>query len=275
MTTDTYLVRNRREFTVRQLGFTLIELLVVIAIIAILAAMLLPALSKAKERAHRAKCMSNERQLGIALLMYANDNKEFLPWFEADGTWLWDLGKPAADAIVAAGAQPKVFYCPGITASVNERDLFGAGNQVSWWNFTASRRIVGFAFLIERQGTVLGSLGGNSQMAAGLTQGGKFHRKTTNPRPSTAVLVADSTISDPTGNFRGVVSGNVALDGLQKSAHLDKGVASGANILYLDGHVGWRRFLQGPSRSTTTDVEGRDFIIKMYNTPDGRAQFWF
>lgn len=68
----------------RRNGFTLIELLIVIAIIAVLVAMLLPALTKARETAHDARCKSNQKQLGMACFSYVNDHSGFnIVWYNS------------------------------------------------------------------------------------------------------------------------------------------------------------------------------------------------
>jgi len=253
----------------RSNGFSLIELLVVIAIIAILAAMLLPALAKAKEKAKRISCVNDDKQIGLAAFNFASANNDAFPQGETAndgnghtddshaGSLLWDVPNFIANSLVESGARRELFYCPGGFTPKSKDDLDW------WWYYGASA-----PFTANNDGKYK-----TTSLFLMFDRGDKKHpdkpyapnnpnrprqfiSKSTQIVPNLNVaqveLVTDVIVSEttgrsgpwthPTGDSKNIPH---LVNGAYRSGHIANGSnPEGSNILFLDTHVEFRPLRQ-------------------------------
>jgi len=227
-------------------AFTLIELLVVIAIIAILAALLIPALARAKERALRIACRSNMHQIGIGLLIYSQDNNNLLPDLrtatyasqppQEAGFWAWDVSTNLIDEIIRDGGSRNVFFDPAYAEwncdPVWDFGIAGSGND-SFGGF----RITGYLWLLP---------GSGNRIPDPLEV--PFWRTNTlgdpGSSPADTEVVVDIIVQDQvTMSYAAVTSvGGLPPSIVQRTSHLTGALPSGGDDLFVDGHADWRQF---------------------------------
>jgi prepilin-type N-terminal cleavage/methylation domain-containing protein/prepilin-type processing-associated H-X9-DG protein len=243
----------------RRKAFTLIELLVVVAIIAILTALLLPALQNAKLQAKRASCQSNLHQLGIAVHSYAGDYNDYLPprndpwWYgvQYEFTAAGAYTNPSLAALYYANyvKSKNVFYCPGYWSNVG--DGFGFNSPEGGWPLPqtpATQWRIGYMWFRAYDRDFVGSCDGVLGNC-GLKLNEVVRWDGQHFRADTSRTVALMCLE-----FGLKFTGMAPYDcGQCMYSHANSGNPRGANAWFLDGHVEWlsKSMLQDTDTSGT------------------------
>ncbi len=234
----------------RRRSFTLIELLVVIAIISILAALLLPALSRAKEKARAAGCISNLREIGVALTVYCAENNGYPFHGVQYNTNLW--ARAFGDTM---GGVRKVYVCPSLR------------NALAWSNSPS-----GFSEIIIARSYSYNLFGCSMSACLGLDNG--LHGILPFPQVRDTDVVAPADMiaygDGPDSDWAGVFDPTFGLE--YKGAFVSFGPgrrhSGGANLLFCDGHIEYGKYRKW--------VEHSDIVMSRWNR-DHRPhrEFWY
>ena len=227
--------------TQKRQGFTLIELLVVIAIIAILAAILFPVFAKAREKARQTSCLSNEKQIGLAIMQYVQDADEVYPTGSGtDGTnWTYNW----VQEIQPYTKTTAIFFCPddSLASAPLPAGAGWAGQGISYAANAYHTTVFNNGYM-----KLLGVMG-FSNFGSYLNNGGSANAYSIVGRPAQTVMVAEKYSSDTaisggfccgTANPSGFGPGNV-IAGKQFDAPNGGSISAWAEQMLPDGtHAG-------------------------------------